>query len=412
MNQKNEYNEAEKSLRVKITEFTEKPEIQSQLSEAYYIWLNDPYIITDYLTEDDIDDETFTKFFDWFLYDFRLLDSQKRVIEKFYDENKSSLEDIEKKIAKDWQKSVNSFFEIIDISEDEGCTIKDIFTNEVFFVVDKNAAKNLTTSDLISARPLKTGKEFHFSGMISAFTKLLKQNLVDRFKQELEIYKKEHGKEKTVNEYLKDWGYMLSRYIEDLLENPQYINADGEEFVIAKAYYSFKGKKKLLGTLRKDADLKEVSKKNSALNVFILKSDISSFIEVEKNSLTIESNSEKALNNIKTKLEDILKNKVKHKEDTIKRLDSFVKSKEKRRKKNSKLENKLDEYYDNWIKTPLERLNGKTPIEAAKDKNYRKELELALFELEKLYDDAKKHGEPSYDIKKIREKLLINQKIR
>lgn len=410
MNIKNKYTEAEESLRFKITEFTEQPEIQSQLSEAYYIWLDDPYVITDYKSEDVIDEETFTKFFDWFLYDFKLFDSQKRVLEKFLEENKNDLDETEKEITIGWQKSVNSFYEIVDIKAGDGCTIKDIFTEQTIYVKDKNASNSLTTSDLISARPLKTGEVIHFSGVISAFTKLLKQNIIDHFNQSFESYKKDHGNNNTINEYLKDWGYLLTNYIEDLLSHPQYINPDGEEFVIAKAYYSFKGKKNLLSFMRKNLDLTEVSKKNSALNVFIIKDDTSSFIEVEKNTLTVECNSQKTLENIKLLLEDNLKNKIKHIEDTIKSPDSFVKGEERKDKfsGNKELEESLDKYYEQWINTPLERLKGKTPIEAYKDDKTKNELELALLELEKLYDDAKKHGEPYYDVKKIREKILSN----
>ncbi len=410
MNQENKYKEAEESLRFKITAFTEQQEIQAQLSEAYYIWLDDPYVITDYKSEDEIDDETFTKFFDWFLYDFKLFDSQKRVLEKFYDENINDLDETEKEIAQDWQESVNSFFEIVDIKAGDGCTVKDIFTEETIYVADKNASESLTTSDLISARPLKTGEVFHFSGVISAFTKLLKQNIIDHFNQDFNRYKKDYGNEKTVKEYLKDWGYLLINFIEDLLTHPQYINADGEDFVIAKAYYRFKGKKDLLSSLRKSRELTEVSKKNSALNVFIMKDDSSSFIEVEKNTLTVECNSQKTLEAIKSKLEKALENKINHKEDTIKTPGSFVGggNKDGEYSQNKEFEDSLDEYYEQWIKTPLERLKGKTPIAAYKDNKIKNELELVLLELEKLYDDAKRHGEPYYDVTNIREKIIAN----
>ena len=77
---------AERSLRTKLVDFSYRPEIQSQIGEAFYIWKNDPEAVNEYLDEEDIDDLTFTKFLDWFMYDFKLFNTEKRVIEQFYEE--------------------------------------------------------------------------------------------------------------------------------------------------------------------------------------------------------------------------------------------------------------------------------------------------------------------------------------
>ena len=58
------YEQAEKELRLKLVEFSEKTEIQAQLGEAFYIWKNDPEFISDDLSEEDVDDVTFEKFCD------------------------------------------------------------------------------------------------------------------------------------------------------------------------------------------------------------------------------------------------------------------------------------------------------------------------------------------------------------
>ena len=78
--------QVDKELRKKLVEYSERPEIQSQLGEAFYIWKNDPEFTSEDIREDQIDDLTFEKFFDWFLYDFKLFDSEQRVAERFYSE--------------------------------------------------------------------------------------------------------------------------------------------------------------------------------------------------------------------------------------------------------------------------------------------------------------------------------------
>lgn len=398
------FEEAEKSAHQKIIEFTEQPEIQAQVSEAFYIWQDNPDMITDYKSEEDMDDETFTKFFDWFVHDFKLLDSQKRLLEKFFDENSVSLSDIEKQLVKGWEKSVNSIFEILEVESGDGCRIRDIFTDNIIYVSDVNASKKLSESDLISARPLKSGDKFYFSGLISAFPKVLKQKVLEYFSQEFDNYKKQHGSLKDINEFLKDWGYQLIHHIEDLLSHPQYLNPDGEEFVIAKAFYTIKNREKIISSARSQKEFREITNKSADLNVFIVNEDQSSFIEVDKNTLTLECNSEKRLYGIKEIIERSFKGSIEHTEDTIKPLDSFVQKDRQDQVIDLEVDT-LDSYYDSWIVTPLERLDGLSPAEAMKDEDKKIELEAALFELERLYEDAKKHGEPYYDVKRIREKL-------
>jgi len=78
--------QAERDLRMKLIDFSNRPEIQAQIGEAFYIWMNDPELSRKEMDEDDIDDLTFTKFLDWFIYDFKLLDTGKRLINRFHEE--------------------------------------------------------------------------------------------------------------------------------------------------------------------------------------------------------------------------------------------------------------------------------------------------------------------------------------
>ena len=71
------FDQAEKELRGKLVDYSERPEMQSQIGEAFYIWKNDPEFTSEDISEAEIDELTFEKFLDWFLYDFKLLDSEK-----------------------------------------------------------------------------------------------------------------------------------------------------------------------------------------------------------------------------------------------------------------------------------------------------------------------------------------------
>ena len=163
------YDEAEKELRVKLVEYSERPEIQSQIGEAFYIWKNDPEISSEDITEDQIDDLTFEKFFDWFLYDFKLFDTRETLLERYYKEKGGELEKVEKEVVKDWLGNLYSFFEVKEVNPGKDCLIHDIFTNKQLRVSDQASSKQIKPSDIIGSRPLKCGDNFYFSAVISVY---------------------------------------------------------------------------------------------------------------------------------------------------------------------------------------------------------------------------------------------------
>ena len=161
------YDQAEKELRIKLSEYTERPEIQSQIGEAFYIWKDDPDFLDEEISEDRVDDLTFEKFFDWFLYDFKLLDTGERVIERFYEDEKGTLSEAEESIIKGWLDSFYSFFEVDEVVPGEYCSVRDLLLKKEYKVHDSSSSKKLQRSDIIGARPLNTGDNTYFSGVIS-----------------------------------------------------------------------------------------------------------------------------------------------------------------------------------------------------------------------------------------------------
>lgn len=119
----------------------------------------------------------------------------------------------------------------------------------------------------------------------------------------------------------------------------------------------------------------------------------------------------------KSKIEKQCKGHLKHLEDTIKEQDKFIdksKSETKKLKKyplgvknKVELDSELDKHYDKWVNTPLEILDGKSPIDAFKTKEGRGKLNAVIDELEVIYEHAKNRGEPYYDVSKLRKKLKL-----
>lgn len=415
------YDEAEKELRVKLVEYSEKQEYQAQIGEAFYIWKNDPYMSTEDITEDQIDDVTFEKFFDWFLYDFKLFDTQERLIEKYYKEEAANLEKLEKSVLKDWLDNLYSYFEVKDVNPGKDCTIRDILTNNEYKVFDKSSSEQIKTSDIIGARPLKSGNYTFFSGIISVYPAAFKTLIQNFFESQLKEYNKTVGTEKTKNDYLKDFGYEIGQFLEEAVKNPQYITPEGDEFTLAEAVYELNDMDKVLKKIGRIKSIIELSGDQDEIKVFSWektgKDSVTGTIEIDSGELKVSCYSAQMLSQARGRIEKELGALVKHKEDRFKELSSLIDSKRgdspapkkyplgiKNRKE---LDSSLDSHYEEWINKPLSALNNMTPSESLQTKEGREKLSLILIDLEKLYDQAKKRGEPYYDVSKLRKRLNI-----
>ncbi len=413
--------QVDKELRKKLVDYSEREEIQSQLAEAFYIWKNDPEFTSEDIEEDQVDDLTFEKFFDWFLYDFKLLDSEQRLAEKFYSEEGSKLAASEKTLIKDWIKSIYSFFEVKDVQPEEKCTIKDIFTGNVFRVLDKASSKQIKPNDIIAARPLKIGNKYYFSSIVSLYPSPFKDLIAQYFDQEYKEYKKHYGSKKSKNEFLKDWGYQIGAYIEKTANNPHFITPEGHEFVLASADYSVEQYEKCIKKIESIKSLKEISDKSEELRVFSWeksgRNKITGTLEIEKHNLHIECYSLDMLAMARAKIEKECKGLITHLHDSTKEPDTFIDNTSNKAQKikryplgiknKKELDTELDRHYDNWVDTPLEILEGKSPKEALTSKEGKIKLSSVIDELEVIYEHAKKRGEPYYDASKLRKKLKL-----
>jgi len=415
------FEQAEKDLRLKLIDFSHRPQIQAQIGEAFYIWKNDAELVEQYYEEEDISDITFTTFFDWFIYDFKLIDIGKSVIELFYEQEGDSLSTFEKSILTDWVNNTFTYFDVEQVFTNKGCSIREIFTNEVIFVNDSSTSKQVKITDIIGARLIKTDKHTYFPGVISVYPQTFKPLIIDFYNREFKEFKKTFGKKSNHYDFLKNWGFLIGNYLEHLLEHSRFLTPEGEELVFARADYSYVNFNLVLSRIREVKTIQEISGGSNELRVFVLsnigRKTVNTIIEVEAGNLTIQAHSINSLNRAKRFIENKLKGLISHKGDSTKHPDSFindnalVKAKQKKFPtgvKNKKEMNRiLDEYYDDWIDEPIDALNGKSPREALRTKYGRNKLISILSELEKLYQHAKKMGEPYYDIKKLRNKLKL-----
>ena len=188
------------------------------------------------------------------------------------------------------------------------------------------------------------------------------------------------------------------------------------DFVIARSAYKIKKKKEIISNISGDESFSLLNDSSDDLIIFRLDrlsdKEVDVFIEIDDKELVINCNSRNTLDEVKIYIESLLKDLIKHKKDTLKNFNELTDNKEKHTFKLPKgvrskkqFNSELDSYYAQWIDTPLQQLDGLSPREAILSPESRQKLESILVELELLYDDAKKAGEPYYEVSKLREEL-------
>ncbi len=412
----NNSEQLENSLRLKLYEYVEQPHIHSQTTEAFYIWQDNPETIVVYNDEDGLSDDLFARFLDWFIFDFKTFDNNSRLIDIFTKDSDDNLNSAERHVLKEWKNSTRSYFEIRDIVPGEYCVLEELFSGKEFIVHDTIISNNLNLTDIICARPLKTNDKYYFFSLVSIYPLVFKPLILEYFNNNFNAYKIENGEQQNHINFLKDFGYLIGNHIDDVINHPRYLTPEGEDFVVARSGYGLTKRAKLIDIIRQNNNFSLLNNTSDDLIIFRLNSidgkDEDIHIEIENKKMVVNCNSLNTLDRAKFYLETLLSGFIKHLKDSSKNFNelsvkndtqSFKLPKGVRSRK--QFNSELDQYYSQWIDTPLKQLDGLSPRKALLTPESRKKLEAVLIELESLYEDAKKAGEPYYEVNKLREEL-------
>jgi len=412
----NSNEQLENSLRLKLLDFVELPHIHAQTTEAFYIWQDNPDTIIVYEDEDDLDNELYERFLDWFIFDFKTFDNNSRLIDIFVKDSDDNISSSELKVLREWKNSTRSYFEIRDIVPGQYCVLVELFSEKEITVHDTIISNNLNLTDIICARPLKTNDQYYFFSLVSIYPLVFKPLILEYFNNNFKSYEVEIGKQENNINYLKDYGYLIGKHIDDVIKHPHYLTPEGEDFVVARSEYVTKKRTQIINIINKNSNFSLLNNTSDDLIIFRLDvldgKQVDIHIELEDKKMIVNCNSISSLDMVKTYLEKLLNDLISHKIDSSKNFNdlsvkeetqSFKLPKGVRSKK--QFNSELDKYYSEWIDTPLSQLDGLSPRKALLTPETRKKLDTILVELELLYEDARKAGEPYYEVNKLREEL-------
>ncbi len=432
--QTQEINEnAERSLREKILEFSREPLFKYDFEEARRIFLEgrEP-------GEVDI-----VIFLDWFIHDYRLKDHGKTIIELFYLEKNPNLAPIEKEILNGWQNTDLRVYEVTDIERGRGIRIKDLFDNNEIFVNDISSSKKMTKWDIGAMRVIKTLGKFYLSGAICLLPATSKDDMIEFGKESfLGFKKKKEGA--TWQEFFKERGYTFIKFAyKKAAQTLKIVTPEGDPILFAKAIYKVKDYETALNALYEIPDLKNLESDQDDIH-FKFVSEIKDH-NVSTGGIMFEtalvsdvgdpqfrSMGDLNINNRQLILECLSENRLKIGKEMLKILGDSIEfqseSKEypdlSGRKNKSMMkknpENEIDEpvremlgkkyledHYRRWVDMPISSLDGMTPKEASRTKEGKAKLKELLKVVENAEERRKKKGEFNYDVNRLYETLRI-----
>lgn len=340
-----------------------------------------------------------------------------------------------------------SFFEIVNVVRGKSLDLKDLLTESVHHVIERSATENVTAGDLFFGKVINIDD----IGVLEACAPLI---IPPQFKIEVidlrEFISKRNKVicDKVLNDYSVEI-FELYREIYNQLMNPKtkiLTNTDGELFTPHKLIFEIDDSSEVFDALHSlnfnntkdellaDAKVDKATGKIKSVEFPWLhkgnkshkdwENTVWGHIKIESQKMTVEVNSKERAKKFQVELKKRLASGWKLKTTLIEPIEAKLKEMDFRppiqkqietRKESDELmkhpemikhmEKMMKSHWENWVKTPIPALDGKTPLNAIKSKIGREKLDALLTQFERDAEQNPMVGQTVDTIKEIRVKL-------
>jgi hypothetical protein len=372
-------------------------------------------------------------FMDWVIHDYPCVGSGEPIVTIFAKEKSSTLNERQRRILMEWQKTLFGVYEVIGVSKGEGIRLRDIITEEECFVEDVSVSNAAALWDIIVTRVIGVDGIFHISGAATILPQTRKRDLKDFLETGFMAYEEVHGGA-SFREFLRAESHRVIQYASQE-RTPIVTTTEGDEFYIARALYGLKNREATKRTLDKMGGLRLAGKNDGACVYNWLEAERSTdrrgkrherrgfeehrvlgVVTLTHDSLELECFSKERLSRLQDLLERKLKSSITFLADLSMDVETGLKQSRDRPREEkptlSKDEEKrmmkeyLNHYYlEKWINTKIPALHNKTPLQSMKTEEAKASLTQLLNEMENLEERKRKAGEPYFDVDRLRSKL-------
>jgi hypothetical protein len=190
----------------KLLAFAQRPEWNPQYGVAFNLFWNGTYGMVGLNA---LDREEVGRFLDWYLYDYRLEGSAKRLIDLFAEEAESRLWATETERVRAWQSSYLSLYRLTTPAEDGSLPVVDALQGERATVWHSGFGSLSLPGDLILGRVLRSSVPPHFSWAAILLPAEMENDLVSFVTNGYRQYEETHSAA-SWPDFLSNSGYMFN----------------------------------------------------------------------------------------------------------------------------------------------------------------------------------------------------------
>ena len=148
---------------------------------------------------------------EWYLYDYRDLDSDARMIDLFAEVEADRLGDLEREFLTEWRQATLTPFEVSSVEPGAGFAVNSLIDGAQFIVDDEPTSRELRPGDLLVARLLPAGAYIRPSSVFRTFSAGDQPRLMAALDAWYASYQKDNG-EATWRDFLREEGYLFNDY--------------------------------------------------------------------------------------------------------------------------------------------------------------------------------------------------------
>ena len=363
-------------------------------------------------------------FLQWYTHDFRDAATRRTLVEHYLETHVAKLTPREREIVEAWRDSYPGVFETESVEEGRGIRLRDLASDEIVFIHDVTASRQLVRGDCILSRVEKLDGKLMFVSDGFSVPPAVKAEFLKL------IDKEARAAGLTRVEYVRRSGNLLYRKMRNLsdkwLENLQIVNREGDTVEFCHADYSVLDEPALLAKLRSLEELKEEAGKPGEAHFAWLEASaagprsVFGHVQAGGGHLRLEAQSRTRLELGRGLLETHAGRFLKHQGDSVQSLDDFklrVAGGEPllpAEPAPTELERELllqikAKHYATWPDDPLPALGGKTARQAVKTKSGRQAVLELIRDMEHHEAREAKAGQPAFDFTPMRKTLGLEE---
>jgi hypothetical protein len=354
---------------------------------------------------------------EWMIHDWIVPSLRRTVLDQFLARRGARLTARELEAATAWSRSFFALYEVLDVKSGIGVALKEVFSGETVFVHDINLSRRAARWDGLLTRVVPGERGLELAGIVMMVPRVQLERLSDWMEDDRERLGL------AWPEYMKANWPRIRRQTADLadewLDELRLTNNSGEELLFSKAWYRVSDQAKVIEALRSSSEFSEDEQSPMKFVWLSSGNTVLGTVRITDGEMVFESGS-KQRHERGSRLISILAGP-----HVCHLRDEFTTQQElKRRLRESpeeepdaaadsgselpaKARNEIlaqlgEQHYVQWLDQRIPALAGKTPRQAAKTAQGRRQLEELLKYFENTEDRKRRKGEPFIEMARVR----------